>query len=70
MVRKGHPGFSFYFVFSGAVCATLDEDEETAFTNKETTVLKKGTSFGVMNRYPSNVCMIYVNLRPISLPKI
>ncbi|XP_072030370.1 uncharacterized protein [Amphiura filiformis] len=46
VVRKGHIGYSFYFLFSGAACATLDEDEETAFMKKEVTILRKGSSFG------------------------
>ncbi|XP_071825874.1 cyclic nucleotide-binding domain-containing protein 2-like isoform X3 [Apostichopus japonicus] len=46
VIRKGHPGFSFYFIFSGAVCVTLDEDEESVFTKKEVTVLRKGVCFG------------------------
>ncbi|KAJ8036557.1 Cyclic nucleotide-binding domain-containing protein 2 [Holothuria leucospilota] len=46
VIRKGHPGYSFYFIFSGSVCVTLDEDEESIFTKKEVTILRKGVSFG------------------------
>ena len=47
VVRKGHLGYAFYFIFSGAACVTLDEDEESAFVKKEVTILRKGTCFGV-----------------------
>ena len=47
VVRKGHLGYAFYFIFAGAACVTLDEDEESAFVKKEVTVLKKGACFGV-----------------------
>ncbi|XP_072173773.1 uncharacterized protein [Diadema setosum] len=46
VVRKGHPGFSFYFIFSGSVGVTLEEDEMNAFVKKEVNILKKGASFG------------------------
>ncbi|XP_033105942.1 cyclic nucleotide-binding domain-containing protein 2-like isoform X2 [Anneissia japonica] len=46
VVRKGHLGYAFYFVFSGAAGVTLDIDEGTAFIKKEVTVLKKGACFG------------------------
>lgn len=46
VVRKGHPGFSFYFIFSGTVGVTLEEDEMNAFVKKEVNLLKKGASFG------------------------
>ncbi|XP_033625260.1 cyclic nucleotide-binding domain-containing protein 2-like [Asterias rubens] len=46
VIRKGHLGYAFYFIFAGAVCVTLDEDEESAFVKKEVTILKKGACFG------------------------
>ncbi|XP_038078220.1 cyclic nucleotide-binding domain-containing protein 2-like [Patiria miniata] len=46
VVRKGHLGYAFYFIFAGAVCVTLDEDEESAFVKKEVTILRKGACFG------------------------
>lgn len=47
VIRKGHPGFSFYFLFSGMAGVTLEEDEMNAFVKKEVNILKKGASFGV-----------------------
>ncbi|XP_022082454.1 cyclic nucleotide-binding domain-containing protein 2-like isoform X2 [Acanthaster planci] len=46
VVRKGHLGYAFYFIFAGAACVTLDEDEESAFVKKEVTILRKGACFG------------------------
>ncbi|XP_030828362.1 uncharacterized protein LOC100888893 [Strongylocentrotus purpuratus] len=46
VIRKGHPGFSFYFIFSGMAGVTLEEDEMNAFVKKEVNILKKGASFG------------------------
>ncbi|XP_054751372.2 uncharacterized protein LOC129257139 [Lytechinus pictus] len=46
VIRKGHPGFSFYFIFSGMAGVTLEEDEVNAFVKKEVNILKKGASFG------------------------
>ncbi|XP_070535923.1 cyclic nucleotide-binding domain-containing protein 2-like isoform X2 [Ptychodera flava] len=46
VVRKGHYGRGFYFVFSGTACVTLDEDEESVFVKKEISYLKKGACFG------------------------
>ncbi|XP_077870434.1 cyclic nucleotide-binding domain-containing protein 2-like [Saccoglossus kowalevskii] len=46
VVRKGHRGRGFYFIFSGTACVTLDEDDESVFVKKEVSVLKKGASFG------------------------
>ncbi|XP_071941833.1 cyclic nucleotide-binding domain-containing protein 2-like [Antedon mediterranea] len=63
VVRKGHIGYAFYFVFSGGAGVTLDEDEGSAFTEKEVSILKKGTCFGELaltkdvRRAATIVCM-------------
>ncbi|KAL8173281.1 UNVERIFIED_CONTAM: hypothetical protein K2H54_043847 [Gekko kuhli] len=46
VVRKGHRGDSFYFVFSGAISVTQDEDGSSALLDHEPILLKKGASFG------------------------
>ncbi|KAM4689093.1 cyclic nucleotide-binding domain-containing protein 2-like [Discoglossus pictus] len=46
IVRKGHRGDSFYFVFSGAIAVTQDEDGSSAFLDPEPILLHKGASFG------------------------
>lgn len=45
VIRKGHVAQRFYFVFSGSVCVTIDDDEHSAFV-KPTTLLRRGDHFG------------------------
>ena len=53
IVRKGHVAQRFYFIFSGSVCVTVDDDEHSAFARPtENAVLKRGDHFGV--------CPVYV----------
>ena len=46
----------FYFIFSGSVCVTADDDEHSAFAKPtENSVLKRGDFFGVCTlRYRVN----------------
>ncbi|XP_063308916.1 cyclic nucleotide-binding domain-containing protein 2-like [Pelobates fuscus] len=46
IVRKGHRGDSFYFVFSGVIAVTQDVDGRSALLDPEPILLHKGTSFG------------------------
>lgn len=46
VIRKGHVAQRFYFVFSGSVCVTIDDDEHSAFV-KPTALLRRGDHFGV-----------------------
>ena len=61
VIRKGHLGYAFYFIFAGAVCVTLDEDEESAFVKKEVTILKKGACFGVRITQEGGFKMLWEN---------
>ena len=47
VLRKGHIGYSVYFINSGSVSVVLDTDDESVFIKKEAVVLKKGSCFGV-----------------------
>ena len=48
VIRKGHVAQRFYFIFSGAVCVTVDDDEHSAFAKPtENAVLRRGDHFGV-----------------------
>ena len=54
VIRKGHVAQRFYFIFSGSVCVTFDEDDYAAFNQPEDSdksVLKKGDHFGVSQYY-------------------
>uniref|UniRef100_H3AL69 Cyclic nucleotide-binding domain-containing protein 2 n=1 Tax=Latimeria chalumnae TaxID=7897 RepID=H3AL69_LATCH len=63
VVRKGHRGNSFYFVFSGQIAVTQDEDGSSAFVDPEPILLRKGVSFGEvallkgLRRNATIVCM-------------
>lgn len=46
VVRKGHHGDSFYFVFSGVIAITQDDDGSSALLDPEPILLRKGASFG------------------------
>jgi len=47
VVRKGHVAQRFYFIFSGSVCVTVDDDEHSAFAKPtDNAVLKRGDHFG------------------------
>ena len=65
VIRKGHVAQRFYFVFSGSVCVTIDDDEHSAFV-KPTTLLRRGDHFGVchleLNR--PNKILKFVKDRP------
>ena len=47
VIRKGHIGYSLYFIFSGSVKIVLEKDEDKIHTSKPVAVLKKGACFGV-----------------------
>ncbi|XP_069501904.1 cyclic nucleotide-binding domain-containing protein 2-like isoform X2 [Ambystoma mexicanum] len=63
VVRKGHRGDSFYFVFSGVIAITQDDDGSSALLDPEPILLRKGASFGDvallkgMRRNATVVCM-------------
>ncbi|XP_075070538.1 cyclic nucleotide-binding domain-containing protein 2-like [Mixophyes fleayi] len=63
IVRKGHRGDSFYFVFSGVIAVTQDEDGSSALLDLEPILLHKGASFGEvallkgLRRNATVVCM-------------
>ncbi|KAM6945737.1 cyclic nucleotide-binding domain-containing protein 2-like [Aplochiton taeniatus] len=46
VIKKGQEGQSFYFVFSGLLAVTKDQDGSSAFVDKEPILIKKGMSFG------------------------
>ncbi|XP_067022612.1 cyclic nucleotide-binding domain-containing protein 2-like isoform X3 [Acropora muricata] len=47
VIRKGHVATRFYFIFSGSVCVTVEDDEHSAFGKPtENAVLKRGDYFG------------------------
>ncbi|XP_074653561.1 cyclic nucleotide-binding domain-containing protein 2-like [Tubulanus polymorphus] len=46
IVRKGHVGHSFYFIFSGAVSVVFDTDSDSIFVRPEVSILRKGEVFG------------------------
>nr|XP_056717194.1 cyclic nucleotide-binding domain-containing protein 2 [Euleptes europaea] len=63
IIKKGHIGSSFYFIFAGMVAITDDEDGSSAFVEASPTVLRKGDSFGEValikdeKRIATIVCM-------------
>ncbi|XP_066440705.1 cyclic nucleotide-binding domain-containing protein 2-like [Eleutherodactylus coqui] len=63
VVRKGHWGDGFYFVFSGVIAVTQDEDGSSALLDPEPILLQKGASFGEvallkgMRRNATVICM-------------
>uniref|UniRef100_A0A8D0H272 Cyclic nucleotide-binding domain-containing protein 2 n=1 Tax=Sphenodon punctatus TaxID=8508 RepID=A0A8D0H272_SPHPU len=46
IIKKGHTGNSFYFIYLGSVAITADKDGSSAFIDTDPTVLLKGTGFG------------------------
>ncbi|XP_018409511.1 PREDICTED: cyclic nucleotide-binding domain-containing protein 2 [Nanorana parkeri] len=46
IIRKGHIGSSFYFIYSGSVALCNDEDGSSAFLDQEPQLLHKGAKFG------------------------
>ena len=46
-MRKGHIGYSLYFINSGSVSVVMDADDESVFVKKEAVILRKGSCFGV-----------------------
>jgi len=68
VIRKGHFGVCFYFVFSGSVGVVIDTDEDKAFDKDGRSlvnVMRKGDSFGEValvqkcRRSATAVCMEY-----------
>lgn len=52
VIRKGHVAQRFYFIFSGSVCVTVDDDEHSVFAKPtENAVLRRGDHFGVCTVY-------------------
>lgn len=50
ILRQGHPGYSYYFIFSGAVTVTFSDQAELSLSlgggSVEGVVLKRGQAFG------------------------
>ncbi|XP_069077678.1 cyclic nucleotide-binding domain-containing protein 2-like [Pleurodeles waltl] len=46
VLRLGHRGNSFYFIYSGSVAITKDKDGGSAFIDSEPIILRKGVAFG------------------------
>nr|XP_033800820.1 cyclic nucleotide-binding domain-containing protein 2 [Geotrypetes seraphini] len=63
VVRKGQPGNSFYFLYSGCVAVTMDEDGSSAFVDEAPVLLHSGSGFGEiallkgLDRNATIVCM-------------
>ncbi|XP_007474320.1 cyclic nucleotide-binding domain-containing protein 2 [Monodelphis domestica] len=63
IIKKGHRGHSFYFIYLGSVAVTADEDGSSAFLDPCPDVLHKGSCFGEMalligsDRIATVVCM-------------
>ena len=47
VLRKGHIGYSLYFIYSGSVSVVLDKDDGNVFVKPEVVILRKGACFGV-----------------------
>ncbi|XP_066432142.1 cyclic nucleotide-binding domain-containing protein 2-like [Eleutherodactylus coqui] len=46
IIKKGHTGSSFYFIYSGCVAICNDKDGISAFVDREPILLHAGTKFG------------------------
>ncbi|XP_067892405.1 cyclic nucleotide-binding domain-containing protein 2-like [Heterodontus francisci] len=46
IMKKGHSAHSFYFIYSGGVSFTTDEDGSSAFKEEQQADLRKGARFG------------------------
>ncbi|MGH0167378.1 UNVERIFIED_CONTAM: hypothetical protein FKN15_052508 [Acipenser sinensis] len=63
VIKKGHIGNSFYFIYSGVVAVTKDEEGSSAFVDKEPTLIRRGAGFGEVSllkgvkRNATIVCM-------------
>ncbi|KAK1165560.1 cyclic nucleotide-binding domain-containing protein 2 [Acipenser oxyrinchus oxyrinchus] len=63
VIKKGHNGNSFYFIYSGVVAVTKDEEGSSAFVDKEPTLMRRGAGFGEVSllkgvkRNATIVCM-------------
>uniref|UniRef100_UPI00398F828A cyclic nucleotide-binding domain-containing protein 2-like n=1 Tax=Pristiophorus japonicus TaxID=55135 RepID=UPI00398F828A len=63
ITKKGHCANSFYFIYSGGVSFTSDEDGSSAFENEHQADLRKGARFGeipvlkALRRNFTAVCM-------------
>lgn len=66
VIRKGHVATRFYFIFSGSVCVTVEDDEHSAFGKPtENAVLKRGDYFGVRtNKLTTTVTCIVASRNP------
>ena len=52
ILRRGHVGFNFYFIFSGSVFVNIEDiNIEGKRFEKTETVLARGDSFGVSYSY-------------------
>ncbi|XP_019378455.1 PREDICTED: cyclic nucleotide-binding domain-containing protein 2 [Gavialis gangeticus] len=63
IIKKGHYGNTFYFIYFGTVAVTEDEDGNSAFLDGDPTLLRKGAAFGEIallkgtRRVATVVCM-------------
>ncbi|KAK2141753.1 hypothetical protein LSH36_1048g00007 [Paralvinella palmiformis] len=46
VLRKGHIGYSVYFIYSGSVSVVLDAEGEEMYVRKPKVILRKGACFG------------------------
>ncbi|XP_072902716.1 cyclic nucleotide-binding domain-containing protein 2-like isoform X1 [Hemitrygon akajei] len=63
ITRKGDPAHSFYFIYSGGVSFTTDQDGSSAFKEEQPADIRKGASFGeipVLKRLRRNFTAVCV----------
>lgn len=55
VLRKGHDGYSVYFIFTGSVSVVMDSEGDSVFIKPEVVILRRGACFGVI----VNICEIF-----------
>ena len=48
VLRKGHYGYSVYFIFTGSVSVVMDAEGDSVFIKPEVVILRRGACFGVI----------------------
>ena len=46
VLRKGHVGYSVYFIVRGSVSVVMGKDDQSVFVKPEVVILRKGACFG------------------------